>query len=409
MQQQIRFCPTADGVRTAYATVGSGPALIFAQWISHLELEWEDPRVRDFWEIIGHHHTVVRFDKQGGGLSDRNRTDFSLDSEVRPIEAIVKELGLKSFVLWGQGQGAQPAIAYAVKSPYRVSHLILSNPGTTLSGGALGGDVSLDTFRALLLSNYRMASLSLAEAVLGSSFDASSLQWYFRTRRESMTAEMQAQLLTFSYTFPGDLLSKVSVPTLVVHYRNNRLTAFEGGRQAAAAIPGARFVPLEGDAHLIFFNDTRTLRRAIAEFLGDPIEEVGRPSADSSKSPSPPEAAQGVFRKEGEFWTIACWGEVFRLRDIRGLAYIAYLLGHPREEFHVLSLASKDGGTQDDLAEPVAGEQRSSKKRASLTSLSWSIGLRTRLKLLAGSSQGRSGWAVVIGGRLRLPSEPAST
>ena len=83
---------------------------------------------------------------------------------------------------------------------------------------------------------------------------------------------------------------------------------FEAGRELAAGIPGARFVPLEGDAHLFYFGDTRPLRRAIAEFLGDPIEEAGRPPFDSAKVPSAPEAAQGVFRKEGEFWTIACFG-----------------------------------------------------------------------------------------------------
>jgi pimeloyl-ACP methyl ester carboxylesterase len=359
MQQRIGFCSTPDGVRIAYATVGTGPALIFAQWVSHLELEWEEPRVRDFWATIAQHHTVVRYDKHGCGLSDRNRSDFSLDSEVRTIEAIVKELGLNSFVLWGQGGGAVPAIAYAVKSPDRVSHLILSNPGTSvLLGGALGGDVSLDTFRALVLSNSRMASLALAEAVLGSSFDASSLQWYFHTRQESVTAEMLAQLLTFWWNGDvRDLLPKVRVPTLVAHYRKNRMMAFEAGREVAAGILGARFVPLEGDAHLFFFGDTRPLRRAIAEFLGDPIEEAGRPGPDSAKSPLAPEA-QGVFRREGEFWTVACGGEVFRLRDVRGLAYIAYLLGHPGEEFHVLSLASEAGGKQgeaDALAEPTNG------------------------------------------------------
>src|SRR5579864_941923 len=106
MQQQIGFCSTADGARIAYATVGSGPALIFAQFApSHLGLEWEEPRIREFWQTIGHHHTVVRYDKQGCGLSDRNRADFSLESELRTIEAIVKELGLKSFVLWGHGPG----------------------------------------------------------------------------------------------------------------------------------------------------------------------------------------------------------------------------------------------------------------------------------------------------------------
>src|SRR5262249_36950715 len=134
---------------------------------------------------------------------------------------------------------------------------------------------------------------------------------------------------------------------------------FEAGRELAAGIPGARFAPLEGDAHIFYFNDTRPLLRAVAEFLGDPIEETGRPAPDSAKSPSAPEA-QGVFRREGEFWTIACRGEVFRLKDVRGLAYIAYLLGHPGQEFHVLSLASKNGGKEgeaDELAEPAAEEQ----------------------------------------------------
>jgi hypothetical protein len=105
---------------------------------------------------------------------------------------------------------------------------------------------------------------------------------------------------------------------------------------------------------------TKPLLRAIAEFLGDPIEEVERPRPDSLNFLSAPEAVEGIFNKEGEFWTIACRGEVFRLRDVRGLAYIAYLLGHPGEEFHVLSLASKTGdkqGEADELAEPATEEQ----------------------------------------------------
>ena len=260
-------------------------------------------------------------------------------------------------------QGAAAAIAYAVKFPDRVSHLILYGAqarwhGSPIAAGDLKGQ---DAFRALVLSNWRMASLAMAETMLGSSFDAASLQWFLRIWQEGVTAEMVAQLLTLWWNMDvRDLLPKVSVPTLVVHYRNDRMIPFEAGRELAAGIPGARFVPLEGDAHIFFFSDTRPLRRAIAEFLGDPIEEAGRPSPDSSKFPSAPEAAQGIFRKEGEFWTIACRGEVFRLKDVRGLAYIAYLLGHPGEEFHVLSLASKTGGKQgeaDELAEPATEEQ----------------------------------------------------
>jgi hypothetical protein len=106
------------------------------------------------------------------------------------------------------------------------------------------------------------------------------------------------------------------------------------------------------------FNDTRSLRRAIAEFLGDPIDEAGEPRTDAAKSHPPTEATQGIFRREGEFWTIACRGEVFRLRDVRGLAYIAFLLGHPGEEVHVLSLASKAENEADEASESATALER---------------------------------------------------
>jgi pimeloyl-ACP methyl ester carboxylesterase len=279
MQQQIGFCSTADGARIAYATVGTGPAVVVAWYAaSHLGLEWEEPRVRNFWEAIGLHHMVVRYDKHGCGLSERNRTDFSLDFEVRTIEAIVKELRLKSLVLWGHGaQGTAAAVNYAVKSPDRVSRLILSNAQARWHPTLNWGGANQDSFRGLTLSNWRMASMALAEGMLGCAFnDALTVQWYLRIMQEGVAPETGDQLMLAQvYNMDvRDLLPKVSVPTLIVHYRNNRVIPFEAGLEVAAGIPGARFVPLEGDANLFFFNDTRPLRRAIAEFLGDPIEEA---------------------------------------------------------------------------------------------------------------------------------------
>ena len=167
MDQGIGFCTTPHGVRIAYATVGTGPPLVIASpGISHLELDWEEPRIRNFWETIGQHHTVVRYDRHGCGLSDRNRSDFSLDSEIRPIDAVVKELGLKSFVLWGQTHGGAPAIAYAAKFPDRISRLILCGTHARSCGGAVA---KKNTYRELVLLNWRMASLALMETMLGSS------------------------------------------------------------------------------------------------------------------------------------------------------------------------------------------------------------------------------------------------
>jgi pimeloyl-ACP methyl ester carboxylesterase len=159
--------------------------------------------------------------------------------------------------------------------------LILCNAQARWQGpSAAFGGISQETQRALDLSNPRIGSLALAEEVLGRAFDAPALQWYLRLREESVTGEMFAQVID-AQVFKmdvRDLLPKISVPTLVVHYRNDLMIPFEAGRELAAEIPGARFVPLEDGAHYFYICDTRPLRRAIAEFLGDPVEEVGRPA-----------------------------------------------------------------------------------------------------------------------------------
>src|SRR5262249_25379973 len=58
---------------------------------------------------------------------------------------------------------------------------------------------------------------------------------------------------------------------------------------------------------------------------------------------------EAIFRQEGDYWSIAWEGHVFRLRDAKGLHYIARLLHHPRSEFHVLDLVH---GAESEAEEP---------------------------------------------------------
>jgi hypothetical protein len=46
----------------------------------------------------------------------------------------------------------------------------------------------------------------------------------------------------------------------------------------------------------------------------------------------------GIFRKEGEYWTVGYGNTAFRLKDTKGFAYLGHLLRHPGTEFHVLDL-----------------------------------------------------------------------
>ena len=124
--QQIRFCTSRDGTRIAYATCGTGPPLVWAaSWTHHLKLDWDSPVWRPWIALLTRHHTLVRYDWRGCGLSDREQVEFSFEKFVEDLEAVVEAAGLKQFVLFGISAGAAIGMTYAVRHPDRVSRLVL--------------------------------------------------------------------------------------------------------------------------------------------------------------------------------------------------------------------------------------------------------------------------------------------
>jgi pimeloyl-ACP methyl ester carboxylesterase len=284
MEHQIRFCVSADGLRLAYSTVGQGSPLVLPPaWISHQELTWQDPAARGFLERLAHHHTLVQYDRPGTGLSDWNRTEFSLDSEFQDLQAVVDHLKLKRLALLAWSEGGPVAIAYAAKYPRRVSHLIL------YATFARGEAITTEEFKAALISLVR-ASWGVGSKVLTDFFipdaDAAGIALWAKYQRECAAPETAAKILDLTYkTDVVQLLPNLHVPTLVLHRQLDRVIPFALGRELASLIPNARFVPLEGRNHFGWLGDSDSVLRAIAEFLGDPVP-VGQ-AVKSSKPVAP--------------------------------------------------------------------------------------------------------------------------
>ncbi len=283
MKPQIHFCVRSDGVHIAYMTVGQGPALVFpAPWINHLELMWEQPAYRSFYQKLARHHTVVLYDKHGTGLSDRNRTEFTMEAELRDLETVIDHLRLKHFALLGISQGGPTAITYTIKYPQRVTHLIFY--GAYARGEAIASDETRSAMLSFVRANWGLGSRALGD-IFAPDADAKVREWLVKFQRKSASAEMVAQLMDLNYrTDVSDLLPKLRTPTLVLHRQHDMAVPFKGGRELAASIPNAHFVPLEGNGHLPAFGDSDSLLRAIAEFLGDPVTvdqvaESGQPAA----------------------------------------------------------------------------------------------------------------------------------
>ncbi len=290
MEQQISFCKTADGFRIAYSITGQGPAVVMVPgWISHLQLTWEPPAAQSFLARLTHHHTLICYDRYGCGLSERNRTDFSHESEVRVLEAVVNHLKLKHFALWGFSNGGSYAVTYAVKYPRRVTHLILY--GAHANGKTMATDEVKTAFRSLILKAWGLGSKMLTDLFIPDAGEEAA-HWFTNLEREGATPEMAVHLLELAYIVNiNDLLPKVRVPTLVMHRRGDRAVPFRLGREMASLIPNARFVPLEGKNHLFFFGDADSILRSMAVFLDDPVEVTPQASAEKGAPPPVDKAA----------------------------------------------------------------------------------------------------------------------
>jgi DNA-binding SARP family transcriptional activator/pimeloyl-ACP methyl ester carboxylesterase len=266
---EVRFCRTSDDARIAYAAVGEGPPLVWAaHWLSHLSHSWESPVWRHWTQEFARDHCFVHYDERGNGLSDWDNPDLSLDAFVRDLEAVVDTLGLERFALIGSSKGGPTSIAYAARHPQRVSHLVLYGTFAHRRQGD-GSDLARrEAMIALIRQGWAQDNPAFRQ-LLTSLFlpDATraEMDWFNDLQRLSASAENAARLLQVVGNFNVvDLLPHVTVPTLVLHCREDAAVPFEQGRLIASRIPSARFVALEGRNHILLPRDP-----AWASFVGE--------------------------------------------------------------------------------------------------------------------------------------------
>jgi pimeloyl-ACP methyl ester carboxylesterase/DNA-binding CsgD family transcriptional regulator len=257
--QQIRFCTSHDGVRIAYATTGRGPPLLkAANWLSHLEFDWQSPVWRHWLAELSREHALIRYDERCCGLSDWNVADVSFAAWTRDLESVVQAAGLDRFALLGISQGASLAIDYAVRHPERVTHLVLH-------GGYARGRLRRDPTpeqREVATTMHRLVELGWGrENPAFRQFYTTQFipegtseqhQWFNELERISISPANAGRFLQILHQIDVTaLLPRVACPTLVLHSTRDASVPFEEGRLMAGLIPAARFVPLESANHLL--------------------------------------------------------------------------------------------------------------------------------------------------------------
>jgi pimeloyl-ACP methyl ester carboxylesterase/DNA-binding CsgD family transcriptional regulator len=273
--QRIRYARANDGIKLAWAEAGSGPVLVkAANWMTHLDYEWESPVWRHWMEFFSSNFRYIRHDERGCGMTDRDVGNLSLERWVEDLEAVVDAADPKEpFGLLGISQGSAACIAYAVKHPERVSRLLIY--GGYARGPFRRGDADREKmYRAMIdlvrlgwgSDNPTFRQVFTSRFVPGASDE--QLNWFNDLCVKTTSGDIAAELLSVRAEIDvTDLLGQVTTPTLVMHSSGDDVVPIAEGRVIAAGIPEAEFVELDSRNHVLLEHEP-AWQRFCEEVLG---------------------------------------------------------------------------------------------------------------------------------------------
>lgn len=263
----------SDGVSIAYQVHGSGPLdVVFVPgFVSHVELYWDDPTATRFLRRLASFARVILYDKRGQGLSDRGGGPPTLEQSMDDLEAVIAGSGSERPAIFGVSEGGPMSMLFAATHPGRVSSLVLFGtfarmlrasdfppgipPEAMGAWGELirrewGGPVGIDLW---------------APSAAG---DAEFERWWARLLRSGTSPAGAVALMDLYREIDvRGVLPAIDVPTLILQRRDDRIARVGQGRYLAQAIPGARYVELEGADHLPVTGDADALLDEVEEFL----------------------------------------------------------------------------------------------------------------------------------------------
>ena len=282
LEHRISFTTSSDGTRIAFGIAGDGPPLVkVGNYMGHVENDWDTPVWAHWLEEFTRSHTLIYYDERGSGLSDWNAEDVSFEAWVRDLEAVVDATELQRFPLFAMSQAGAVAVAYAALHPDKVTRLIVHG---AYARGWLKRDLTEEQIEeeklmiSLMQVGWGRENPAFRQVFAMQLFPDASAE-HIRALEEQMrlsvspknAVRLESEMHRIDVR---DLAQQITVPTLVLHSREDQAVPFEEGRLLASLIPKAQFVALESKNHVLTEHEAAWPKfvAALRGFLGDDAE-----------------------------------------------------------------------------------------------------------------------------------------
>lgn len=246
--------------------------LVYAQGAyTHLEIYWELPQFRRYCERLAEFSRLILFDKRGMGMSDRVPGATTLEERMDDIRAVMDAVGSERAAVMGESEGGPLAMLFAAAHPHRTVALILQGAEVrerTDEDWPWGEATEGEHEKAMATLPERWGEgrgiWVVAPSIAGQEW---ARAWRGRVQLHAHTpASAEAfQRMAFDIDV-RDVLSAVNVPTLIIHASRDQVCHVENARYLARHIRDAKYVELDGDDHVPWFDPDETLAE-IREFL----------------------------------------------------------------------------------------------------------------------------------------------
>jgi pimeloyl-ACP methyl ester carboxylesterase len=269
---QTRYAKSGE-VNIAYQVMGQGQLdlVLVPGWVSHLDYAWEEPRLARLYRRLASFSRLILFDKRGTGLSDRVPDLPTLEQRMDDVRAVMDAVGSERAAIFGISEGGPMSGLFAATYPNRTSALVLYGTYATRRRDA---DYPYAPTREERTRWFAQIERDWADAAGIETFaptaagDELFRQWYGTYLRVGASPGAALALARMNWQIDiRRVLPTIRVPTLVLHRSHDQAVSIEEGRYIAERIPGAKFVALAGEDHLLWVGDTGPVLDEVEEFL----------------------------------------------------------------------------------------------------------------------------------------------